>query len=281
MTEGTALVPTSNVEAYRASTEAATICKDIVVATAKNIQGRKFVPVEGWQAIAVAHGCTASARDVERVSGGYRAIGEIRRMSDGAVISAAEGFVGEDEAVWFGGTDKGKTYTKRLDYAIRAMAQTRAISRACRSAFAHVVVMMNAGLSTTPAEEMNASDVIEGEFTEGAPDRRSAEGRIRDDTAPQERQQAAQGQRKPGPTSAELRREGAWERYMGEMNAQRGVDELRAWAKKVWPVIKTWPRKWVDAFKDAYDKRGAELVAAAKQKAAGAAPATEDEGPSA
>jgi hypothetical protein len=34
------------------------------------------------------------------------------------------------------------------------MAQTRAISRACRSAFAHVVVMMNAGLSTTPAEEV-------------------------------------------------------------------------------------------------------------------------------
>jgi hypothetical protein len=34
------------------------------------------------------------------------------------------------------------------------MAQTRAISRACRSAFAHVVVMMDAGLSTTPAEEV-------------------------------------------------------------------------------------------------------------------------------
>src|SRR3546814_8677098 len=34
------------------------------------------------------------------------------------------------------------------------MAQTRAISRACRSAFAHVVVMMKAGLETTPAEEI-------------------------------------------------------------------------------------------------------------------------------
>lgn len=34
------------------------------------------------------------------------------------------------------------------------MAQTRAMSRACRSAFAHVVVMMNAGLATTPAEEV-------------------------------------------------------------------------------------------------------------------------------
>lgn len=145
----------ANVEAYRASTNAAEICKGIVVATAKSIQGRKYVQVEGWQAIAVAHGCTASARDVERIDGGVRAVGEIRRMSDGVVIAVAEGFVGEDEPVWFGGPDpRGKMHPRRADYAIRAMAQTRAISRACRSAFAHVVVMMNAGLATTPAEEV-------------------------------------------------------------------------------------------------------------------------------
>lgn len=144
-----------NVDAYRASTDAAGMCRDIVVATASNIQGRKFVSVEGWQAIAIAHGCTAGARDVERVEGGVRAIGEIRRMSDGAILSTAEGFVGEDEATWYGGDNgRGRTLPKRPDYAIRAMAQTRAISRACRSAFAHVVVMMNAGLSTTPAEEV-------------------------------------------------------------------------------------------------------------------------------
>jgi len=149
----------ANVEAYRASTNAAEICKEIVVATAMEIQRRRYVKVEGWQAIAIAHGCTASARDVEAVEGGVRAIGEIRRMADGALIAQAEGFVGEDEPTWYGGdvTDKwGKTKTlpKRSDYAIRAMAQTRAISRACRSAFAHVVVMMNAGLETTPAEEV-------------------------------------------------------------------------------------------------------------------------------
>jgi hypothetical protein len=75
-------------------------------------------------------------------------------MSDGQLISTAEGFVGEDEAVWFGGQVDNKSYPKRAEYAIRAMAQTRAISRACRSAFAHVVVMMNKGLATTPAEEV-------------------------------------------------------------------------------------------------------------------------------
>lgn len=166
------ITPTSNVEAYRASTDAAALCKEIVVASAMVIQDRKYVKVEGWQAIAIAHGCVASARDVERVDGGVRATGEVRRMSDGAVIAEAEGFVGEDEPTWFGGMVEadewtgpkgsrrktGKKITKELpkrpDYAIRAMAQTRAVSRACRSAFAHVVVMMNAGLSTTPAEEV-------------------------------------------------------------------------------------------------------------------------------
>lgn len=144
----------SNAEVYRASTDAASLCKDIVVASATVIQGRKYVCVEGWQAIAVAHGCAAGSRDVEKVDGGVRAIGEVRRMSDGVLIATAEGFVGEDEPTWYGGPSRGKTLPKRADYAIRAMAQTRAISRACRSAFAHVVVMMNAGLATTPAEEV-------------------------------------------------------------------------------------------------------------------------------
>jgi hypothetical protein len=168
------LVPiTTNVEAYRASTDAATICKDIVVKTATVIQGRKYVGVEGWQAIAIAHGCSAGSRDVERVEGGVRAIGEVRRMMDGTVIATAEGFVGEDEPTWYGGIMRGKTLPKRADYAIRAMAQTRAISRACRSAFAHVVVMMNAGLATTPAEE-----VPDGGFNDNTPSHDPETGEI-------------------------------------------------------------------------------------------------------
>lgn len=172
---------TSNVELYRASTDAANLCKSIVVETAKMIGDRKYVQVEGWQAIAVAHGCTASARNVEAIEGGVRAIGEIRRMSDGAIIAEAEGFVGEDEPVWYGGTETKtgrngtytKTYPKRAMYAIRAMAQTRAISRACRSAFAHVVVMMNAGLSTTPAEEVPDGGFVDTDFTP-VPDKKGA-----------------------------------------------------------------------------------------------------------
>jgi hypothetical protein len=136
-----AIAPANNV---KLATDVAGLCKAIVTATAQNIQGRKYVRVEGWQAIATAHGCVASARDVEAIEGGIRAIGEVRRMDTGNIICTAEGFLGTDEETW----------NKRPLYARRAMCQTRAISRACRSAFAHVVVMMNAGLETTPAEEV-------------------------------------------------------------------------------------------------------------------------------
>jgi hypothetical protein len=159
-----AVMQESGVDSYRMSTDAATICRELVLATAQEIQGRKYVRVEGWQAIAIAHHCTASSCNVERVDGGFRATGQVRRMDTGSVIAEAEGFVGEDEATWFGGEaevwDKQarkkvkKMLPKRPDFAIRAMAQTRAISRACRSAFAHVVVQIDKKLGTTPAEEM-------------------------------------------------------------------------------------------------------------------------------
>lgn len=138
----------------RWATDVAGVSREIVLKTAVLIQGRKYVKVEGWQAIAVAHGCVTSSKDVEKVQGGYRAIGEVRRMADGVLLSQAEGFIGEDEPTWFGGDVRGKILPKRADYAIRAMCQTRAISRACRSAFAHVVVLIDGNLSTTPAEEV-------------------------------------------------------------------------------------------------------------------------------
>jgi len=139
------------------STDVAAVCGEIVKKTAIQIKGPRYIKVEGWQALATAHGCVAGSRDVERVASGYRAIGELRRITDGALLGTAEGFVGEDEVVWFGGKDQGgKTWPRRHDYAIRAMAQTRAISRVCRSAFAHCVVLIDADHSTTPAEEADS-----------------------------------------------------------------------------------------------------------------------------
>lgn len=131
---------------YRVATDAAGLCKDIVIKTAVRIQGRQYVRCEGWMAIATAHGCIASSTGVQKVEGGYVATGQIRRMSDGQLLAEAQGFVGLDESAW----------SKRPEYACRAMAQTRAISRACRAAFAHVVVLIDSNLSTTPAEEVPA-----------------------------------------------------------------------------------------------------------------------------
>ena len=128
----------------RQATDVAGACREIVKQTCQRIGQKDYVRVEGWQAIAVAHGCVASARDVERLEDGYRCIGEVKRMDNGQVISSAEGFLGDDEKMWF----------ERPTYAKRAMCQTRAISRACRSAFAHIVVLIDRNLSTTPAEEV-------------------------------------------------------------------------------------------------------------------------------
>jgi hypothetical protein len=143
-------VETTALVSHRAATNAAGLCRDLVVKTAMKIQGRRYVQIEGWQAIANTFGCVASARNVERVEGGFRATGQVIRLADGTVIAEAEGFVGDDE----------KTWANRPVFARRAMAQTRAMSRACRSAFAFVVTLMDAGLETTPAEEM--THVIEG-----------------------------------------------------------------------------------------------------------------------
>jgi hypothetical protein len=155
---------TNGADAYRMSIEAAQTCGDFVRAVAQTIQGRKYLGMDGWQAIAAAHGCAASAGEVTKEEDGVRAIGEVRRLSDGLVIARGEGFAGKDEPAWFGGEmevwsrqarrNVKVLAPKRPDFAIRAMAQTRAISRACRSAFAHVVVLIGRDLQTTPAEEM-------------------------------------------------------------------------------------------------------------------------------
>ena len=142
------------------SQDVAAVCGDIVRKTAILIKGRQYIRVEGWQALATAHGCIAGSRAVEKTETGFRAIGELRRISDGVLLAIAEGFVGVDELVWFGGMDQsGKVWPARHEYAIRAMASTRAISHVCRSAFAHVVVLIDAELSTTPAEEMDQNDM--------------------------------------------------------------------------------------------------------------------------
>jgi hypothetical protein len=249
-----AIVPATqaNVDAYRASTDAAAMCRQMVIESAMNIQGRKYVKVEGWQAIAIAHGCTGSARSVERVEGGVRAIGEVRRMSDGAVIAEAEGFVGEDEPTWFGGEVENKwgkkTLQKRPDYAIRAMAQTRAISRACRSAFAHVVVMMNAGLSTTPAEEVP----LEG-FSDGPRDVSPSRNQSTDTSKRHNANQCKTVTTTRPDTGEVVAKAALAAKLAHEMTDIMDVAELLAFRRLWEPEVATWPLKWEEKFWSDFD----------------------------
>lgn len=127
----------------RRATNVAEVCKAAVLAASSKINGERFVEVEGWQTIAAAYGCTASIREVTEEDRGIRAVAELRR-ADGLVISSAVGFCGLDEPKW----------ANSALYARIGMAQTRATSRVCRGVFAFVIVLMKAGLRTTPAEEM-------------------------------------------------------------------------------------------------------------------------------
>ena len=139
-------------EVMRRETDIAGVCGEIVRRTAQTIGRRQYVRVEGWQSIASAHGCMPSIRTVTALDdGSVAAMADLIRIADGAVIASAEGYVGMDEPTWSG----------RPAYARRAMAQTRAMSRVCRTAFAHIVVMIDANLSTTPAEEVPAEGFID------------------------------------------------------------------------------------------------------------------------
>jgi hypothetical protein len=161
---------------YRLSTSVAGLCKELAEKTAVDIGGRKYVPAATMEAIAIAHGCVVSTRSVEWVPGtedtaaGFRCMAELRKFDTLDVVSTAEGFVGDDEPLWFGGEKDvwdnrqrkmlKRTYEKRPDFAIRAMCTTRACGRVCKLAYAHVLVMMNVGLETTPLEDVIDAEVV-------------------------------------------------------------------------------------------------------------------------
>lgn len=196
-------VVASPVEMYRVATDAAGVCGEIVRRTARQIQRKKYVVIEGWQAIATAHGCVLSVESVgEDADGSVTSVASVRRISDGVMIARAEGFVGMDEDAW----------RDRARYARRAMAQTRAMSRAARSAFAHVVVLIDKGLSTTPAEEVPARGFDGDDGDDGRPAPR-----------PQRQQQQRQ-QPRPAPAGpAPVVRPPAFERVVRARLEDRGL----------------------------------------------------------
>ena len=137
---------------FKFASDTASVCKQFVIGTAVNIKGKKFVPVEGWQSIAAAWGCTPEVSNepnwvtIQEWREQVRAVRSeaiLRRDSDGAILSRAFGLVAFDE----------EGLNSNL-YAMEAKSQTRAISRVCRHKFSFVVTLMNAGLETTPYDEV-------------------------------------------------------------------------------------------------------------------------------
>lgn len=107
------------------------------------ISGKKHVTIEGWTTLGAMLGVTPVCvwtRSLDDGSG-WEARVEARTL-DGRVIGAAEAQCTRAEKMW----------SRRDDYALRSMAQTRAASKSLGSVLRFVITL--AGYSGTPAEEM-------------------------------------------------------------------------------------------------------------------------------
>jgi len=135
-------------EVIRQATEEANVLAEVIDGQKlfTNIQGRRYVRVEGWTTLATLRGCLPREVAVhEMPEGRYIAEVELVRMSDGMVLTRASAECGGDgDNIW-----KGRPANAR-----RSMAITRATGKACRIAFAWVLSLAGR-YETTPAEEMD------------------------------------------------------------------------------------------------------------------------------
>jgi hypothetical protein len=142
------------VEVIRRATDIAAPLADVVrkQKLVTMIQGREHVRVEGWTLLGSMLGVFPVVEWSRQLPDGWEARVEARTLS-GAVVGAAEAECLRTENTW----------KNRDDYALRSMAQTRAVSKALRGPLGFV--MQLAGFEATPAEEMpqNASQSVEQE----------------------------------------------------------------------------------------------------------------------
>lgn len=118
---------------------------------------KPHVNVEGWTFLASMFGLVPDIEWTRELANGagWEARAQLIRLADGAVVSHAESECRRSESK--GGKQRWKNAN---DYEIRSMAQTRATSKVCRNALSSIMVL--AGFSATPAEEMDGSAVAGG-----------------------------------------------------------------------------------------------------------------------
>jgi len=112
------------------------------------ISGKRHVRVEGWQLLATMLGLRPNVVWSRPLENGWEARVEVYDH-EGAIRGSGEAMCTRDEKEWGPNPTRGKP---KDDYAIRSMAQTRAISKAVKGPAGFVVTL--AGYETTPAEEM-------------------------------------------------------------------------------------------------------------------------------
>lgn len=131
------------VEVVARATAVATALKDVVrqQGLISNIQGREHPQVEAWTLLGSMLGVFPVVEWTRKTADGWEARVTAQTRA-GEIVGAAEAECSRSERSW----------ARRDDYAIRSMAQTRAISKALRAPLGFVMVL--AGYSATPTEEM-------------------------------------------------------------------------------------------------------------------------------
>lgn len=132
-------------QALKRMAELATPLADVIEAKKlyATINGRRHVTCDGWMTLGGMLGVVPVVTWTRQLEDrtGWEARVEARTL-DGRVVGAAESMCSRSESTW----------KRRDDFALRSMAQTRAISRALRAPLGQIVQL--AGYETTGAEEM-------------------------------------------------------------------------------------------------------------------------------
>jgi hypothetical protein len=108
----------------------------------KRIGNKNHVLVEGWTLLGSMVGVFAEVEWTRPTDDGWEARAVARTLG-GNIVGAAEAMCSKSEGTW----------RNRDQYAIRSMAQTRAVSKALRLPLGYIIEL--AGYSATPAEEMD------------------------------------------------------------------------------------------------------------------------------
>lgn len=143
------------VEVVQKATEVANALAAVVESKQlyKAIGQKKHVLVEGWTLLGSMLGVFASIEWTRQITEGWEARAVARTMA-GVEIGAAEAICTRRENKW----------SKADDYAIKSMAQTRAVSKALRAPLGFIMTL--AGYEPTPEAEMPEAEPVRSESPE-------------------------------------------------------------------------------------------------------------------